>query len=78
VTNPPITQADLCRALIAKKAMRTGSFPSELTITEELAQQITAHGLETVIAGRHDGKPITFARAFEVIYGERLTLKRAG
>jgi hypothetical protein len=33
---------------------------------------ITHLGLTEVIAGRHDGRAVTFARGFEIVFGERL------
>lgn len=42
-----------------------------------IADAIHAYGLADVIAGRHDGKPVTFAKGFELVFGERLTLKGA-
>lgn len=41
-----------------------------------VADLIQLHGLEMVIAGRHDNKPVTFERAYEIVFGERLRLKR--
>lgn len=43
---------------------------------KDIADAINTHGLSDVIAGRHDGRAVTFAKAFELVYGERLTLKR--
>ena len=33
-------------------------------------------GYEGVIAGRHDGKPVTLEGAFEVVYGEPMHERR--
>lgn len=44
----------------------------------DIAGYITQHGLNEVIAGKHDGRAITFANAFALCYGERLTLSRDG
>lgn len=40
----------------------------------KVAELITKLGLDQVLAGSHDGKPVTFAKAFELVYGERLKL----
>jgi hypothetical protein len=65
VTNPPITREQLTAALYAKTRQR----PSSATL---IADVIRAHGLHDVIAGRHDSRPVTFAKSFELIFGERL------
>lgn len=44
---------------------------------KEVADAIRLHHLTDVQSGlRHDGKGCTFARAFEIVMGERLTLGR--
>ncbi len=67
------TKPDLVKALENK-----GIYVTD-TRAEALASYICANYLEYVQTGfRHDGKGITFAQAYELIYGERLTLKRCG
>lgn len=41
---------------------------------ESVADLIRLHGLDMTICGQHDGRACTFARAFELVYGERLKL----
>lgn len=66
-----LTSADLRRALVGKSVLLKDYGSAQL-----VADAIRAHGLESVIAGRHDGRAVTFAKAFELVFGERLTLKR--
>jgi len=33
---------------------------------------IQLHGLDVIICGTRDGKPVTYAQAFQRLYGERL------
>lgn len=40
-----------------------------------MADAITGLSIEQCIAGRHDGRVVTMACAFELVYGERLTLR---
>jgi hypothetical protein len=65
-----MTRASLLAALLLKRIA-----PKDDS-ADAYAEAITRNGLECVIAGRHDGKPVSFARAFELVYGERLTLSR--
>jgi hypothetical protein len=62
-----MTRSDLRRALVAK-----GVLLKDYGNAREMADTITAYGLNLAICGKHDGKPVTFERAFELIYGERL------
>lgn len=41
---------------------------------EYVANAITTHGLDQVMCGSHDGKPVKFFQAYELVYGERLKL----
>ncbi len=43
----------------------------------EAADIIRIHRLEDVIAGKHDGKPVKFFQGYELVFGERLKLKRS-
>lgn len=69
----PFTRADLTRSLCAK----LNAVVPVICDADDYARWITEHGLTDVIAGRHDGKPVTFAKGFELVFGERLTLKGA-
>lgn len=71
-----ITRERLIGALIAKSALNTGSFPTEQSYEKDVADAIRIHGLESVIAGRHLGKPVTFSRAFEVVFGAQLSKRK--
>ena len=44
---------------------------------ERARQAILAHGLETVVVGRHEGKPCTYGEVFSRVYGEQLDAKSA-
>lgn len=66
----PFTIDQLQRSLYAK----TREWASR---AEDVAQLIASNQLDHVIAGRHDSKPVTFAKGFELVFGERLTLKGA-
>lgn len=67
------TRADLTRSLCAK----LNAVVPVMCGAEDFARWITENGLLDVIAGRHDNRPITFAKGFELVFGERLTLKRS-
>jgi hypothetical protein len=67
MTHSIFTRSDLRRALIAK-----GVLLKDYGNAREVADAITQRGLNLAICGKHDGKPVTFERAFELIYGERL------
>jgi hypothetical protein len=68
----PITRPALLAALLLKRC------PPKDDSAASFAEAIANNHLEMVVCGRHDGKPVTYARAFELIYGQRLTLKRCG
>jgi hypothetical protein len=42
------------------------------TRRERFRAAILEHGLEAVVVGRHEGKPQTYAQAFERLFGEAL------
>lgn len=42
-----------------------GQFP---TLGDRLKHAISIHGLERVVVGRHEGKPITYRQAWEMTY----------
>lgn len=71
-TTGAITRERLIGALIAKSALNTGSFPTEQSYEKDVADAIRIHGLESVIAGRHLGKPVTFEAAFTEVFGQGL------
>jgi hypothetical protein len=70
MTNSPIT----LRAIIKSVRAKTGMLAQN---PQQLVDLIRDNHLSEAIAGTHDGKPVTFARAYELVTGERLTLKRA-
>lgn len=41
---------------------------------EDIADLIRLHSLDMTICGTHDGRACTFAKAFELVFGERLKL----
>jgi hypothetical protein len=61
------TRDDLRRALVMK-----GVLLKDYTNAEAVAAAITAHGLSEVVAGKHDGRAVKYAMAFELVFGERL------
>lgn len=70
----PFTLDNLMLALRIK-AYAAGHLLPTLQVyqsAEFIADAIRAYGLADVIAGRHDGRPVTFARGFELVFGERL------
>jgi hypothetical protein len=68
----PITRLKLLFSLAAHGA----KVPHNAS-DDELAEAIERVG-STAICGKHDSKPVSYARAFEILTGRRLTLKRAG
>lgn len=68
----PFTSADLRKALVLKGVLLKDYGNAQL-----VADAIKARDLDLIITGfRHDGKGVNFARGFEIVFGERLTLKR--
>ncbi len=63
-----------------QKALENKRIPVAHFKAEYVASLITCNDLEHVQTGfRHDGRPVSFARGYEICYGERLTLsKRCG
>jgi len=64
----PITREYLLCSLEPKVSARVFGLGASA-----VADLITENGLTEVICGRHDNKPVTFGRAFELIYGQRLS-----
>lgn len=67
---------------LAQRLRRHGAYVFEGvtdrdTRRERVRDAILAHGLETVIVGRHEGKPCTYGEAFERLYGEPLAGAKA-
>ncbi len=66
----------------ALKELGIASWPYRSTGVEPTAEQVAdlirALSLDAVIGPSHDGRATTYARGFELIYGERLTLKETG
>jgi hypothetical protein len=64
------------REMLRKSLVGKGVLLKDYSNATLMADAITNNGLLEVIAGRHDGKPIKFAAAFELVFGERLTLRK--
>lgn len=73
----PFTRHDLWLAVLTKARRLPPEFGPDGGTAEQMADAIRIHGLEEAIVGRHDGRPIKAAAAYELVFGERLTLKRS-
>ncbi|MFO7278737.1 MAG: hypothetical protein DIU56_017055 [Pseudomonadota bacterium] len=63
----------LARRLRQHGARITDGVTDRDTRRERMRAAILEHGLETVVLGRgQSGKPMTYAQAFEALYGEPL------
>jgi hypothetical protein len=69
----PITRESMLLSLSHKVSADVFSMDNDA-----LAALLVDEGLTQCLVGRHDGKPVTAGRAFEILTGRRLTLKRAG
>lgn len=74
----PLTRDALLHALRVKLSSKGADLLSLVPSAQAVADAIRIHGLETALCGTHDGRPVTFARGYELVFGERLTLDRAG
>lgn len=65
----PFTREDFFRALWRKVEP-----PSPLVdaTAEYVANAITSSGLDQVMAGSHNGKPVKFFQAYELVYGKTI------
>ncbi len=75
----PLTRQAFLESLERRvtKELGPGRWPVEVDATN-VADLIRALSLDAVIGPSHDGRATTYARGFELIYGERLTLKETG
>lgn len=73
----PFTRDAMLHALRIKLSSKGADLLSIVPSAQAVADAIRIHGLETAIAGRHDGRPVTFAQGYELVFGERLTLGRS-
>jgi hypothetical protein len=67
MTPLPFTRAALRRSLVAK-----GVLLNDYSSAAVVGDAIRVNGLLDVIAGRHDNRPVKFADAFTLLFGERL------
>jgi hypothetical protein len=65
MTTTPITLLQIMKSVRAK----TGAMPQS---PQQLIELIHENHLGECIAGTHDGKPVTHARAIEITTGEKL------
>ncbi len=63
--------------LIAAVRANTGRYLPDDIDSVSLADIIVNKGLQSVKAGMHDGRAVNMARGYELVYGERLSLKGA-
>lgn len=69
----PITRHDLWLALLNKCRVVTPDNGPDGENYLSIAREIHTHDLHHVLTGlRHLGKPVTFAKAYEEVYGKKL------
>lgn len=69
----PITRDHIILALGIKMHAAGHALTNRLALrAADIADAIRVHGLEQVLCGRHDNRPVTFSAAYQLVFGERL------